>query len=163
MDAKGTGQSCIDEILMKFTKYACALSVFLGLGTIATAATYDCSVSKVVRDHAYLPSSIQLKTDAHFLEVAVTNVAMENVQTKDVEGEVVLRNASRIRIMWSMAEYIRTGRVKQIKEAYYGAEPINFLPTLSLDLKSMAFIMEVVEKNLRHSQGEGRGTCRKTP
>lgn len=135
--------------------------VLLCAGTTLQAAQLKCTLSKVWFAHPYLPSSLVLEADEHFLNVKLRDVQIENVATSDASAKVVYRGQNRLRLEWPTAEYRRTGPVAFPNRNVDRDEIIDYRPTLSLNLKNLKFKLEVQDRGEGLQRGQGDGTCKR--
>ncbi|WP_411051134.1 hypothetical protein [Tritonibacter sp. SIMBA_163] len=146
--------------LLKSRIFPTVLAV-LCLGTGASAAQLECKLTKVWFAHPYLPTSLVLEADEHFLNVKLRDVQIKNVATNDTVAKVVYRGQNRLRMEWPTADYKRTGPAVFPNRNTFRNEPELFRATLSLDLRNFEFKVEMEDKRLAAQYGQAIGTCKK--
>jgi len=145
---------------LKFRMFTVAVTA-LCLSGSAQAAQFECKLKKVWFAHPYLPTSLVLEADEHFLNVNLRDVQIVNVATNDTVAKVVYRGQNRLRMEWSTADYKRTGPAVFPNRNTFRNEPSLFRATLSLDLRNFGFKVEMEDKRLAAQYGQAIGTCKK--
>lgn len=142
-----------------------SMSLILGLlfGTAggATAETYVCNITKIHKQHAYLPQSFTFSTFERGQAVKLDSLELEGFETIPSFPELVFRDRRKLRFSWPGTGYEPTGALPEnhLRQDSGDVEIYDFGYHVSFRRDTLAFSVDVRVRNGSGVNGNATGRC----